>query len=397
MHVEPAFEGRVIWAVHEAPLTPDWVGTTIYFDVAEAGDGAMLYFRHEGLTPELECYDMCHEGWTHYLAPGLLRRGRPDRRLPRQLSVHEEGRRDARDGARRAAHDRRRERLVGPRRRARPTWAGSSRCRSSEAGSGSACRCSPRRSTGSSGPSRRRRSRPSGPAQPSSSRWKKPAMAPRSTSATRASPPGSSASTCATPGWTHYLASLVSYAETGQGQPHRTAEPHGPAQSGKNGRLMPAPDIESPAGTDAVLRALADPNRREIIRLIQDTELPAGQIATHFTLTQQAVSQHLAVLKRAGLLEERRDGTRRLYRFHPAALEPVRDPARRVLAGRAGAPQACRRTRPPEEGSEGPVTPSKPSSRQAVVEHRRRRSRPACALRRRPTSCSPTSRTRRWP
>ena len=57
----------------------------------------------------------------------------------------------------------------------------------------------------------------------------------------------------------------------------------------------------------------------------QDTELPAGQIAAHFTLTQQAVSQHLTVLKRAGLLEERREGTRRLYRFQPASLEPVRD------------------------------------------------------------------------
>jgi uncharacterized protein YndB with AHSA1/START domain len=68
MRVEPAFERRVVWSVHAAPLTPDWVGTTIYFDVAEAGDGTMLSFRHEGLTPELECYDMCHKGWTHYLA-----------------------------------------------------------------------------------------------------------------------------------------------------------------------------------------------------------------------------------------------------------------------------------------------------------------------------------------
>ena len=85
------------------------------------------------------------------------------------------------------------------------------------------------------------------------------------------------------------------------------------------------PDIASPAGTDVVLRALADPHRREIMRLIQDTELPAGQIAAHFTLTQQAVSQHLTVLKRAGLLEERREGTRRLYRFQPASLEPVRE------------------------------------------------------------------------
>jgi DNA-binding transcriptional ArsR family regulator len=89
---------------------------------------------------------------------------------------------------------------------------------------------------------------------------------------------------------------------------------------------MPAIDeTASPAGTDVVLRALADPHRRAIIRLIQDTELPAGRIASNFTLTQQAVSQHLTVLKKAGLLEERRDGTRRLYRFHSDAMAPVRD------------------------------------------------------------------------
>jgi DNA-binding transcriptional ArsR family regulator len=89
---------------------------------------------------------------------------------------------------------------------------------------------------------------------------------------------------------------------------------------------MPAlHDTDSPAGTDAVLRALADPNRRDIIRLIHDTELPAGQIAAHFTLTQQAVSQHLTVLKKAGLLDERREGTRRLYRFQSDALTPVRE------------------------------------------------------------------------
>ena len=89
---------------------------------------------------------------------------------------------------------------------------------------------------------------------------------------------------------------------------------------------MPAPEEpESPAGPDAVLRALADPHRRRIIRLVRDDELPAGQIATHFALTQQAVSQHLTVLKRAGLLDERRDGTRRLYRFRGESLEPVRE------------------------------------------------------------------------
>jgi DNA-binding transcriptional ArsR family regulator len=88
---------------------------------------------------------------------------------------------------------------------------------------------------------------------------------------------------------------------------------------------MPAPEEpESAAGPDAVLRALADPHRRQIIRLVRDDELPAGQIATHFALTQQAVSQHLSVLKKAGVLDERRDGTRRLYRFRDESFEPVR-------------------------------------------------------------------------
>src|ERR1700730_19093565 len=87
------------------------------------------------------------------------------------------------------------------------------------------------------------------------------------------------------------------------------------------------PEPEEPAAPvvhDAVLRALADPHRRQILRLAQHAELPAGQIATHFDLTQQAVSQHLTVLKRAGLLAERRDGTRRLYSLRSESLQPVR-------------------------------------------------------------------------
>jgi DNA-binding transcriptional ArsR family regulator len=81
----------------------------------------------------------------------------------------------------------------------------------------------------------------------------------------------------------------------------------------------------APAAADAVLRALADPHRRQILRLVQHTELPAGRIAGSFTLTQQAVSQHLGVLKAAGLLTERREGTRRLYTLHHESLEPVRE------------------------------------------------------------------------
>jgi DNA-binding transcriptional ArsR family regulator len=76
--------------------------------------------------------------------------------------------------------------------------------------------------------------------------------------------------------------------------------------------------------TDAVLRALAEPQRRRILTLVRDHELPAGEIADHFDITPQAVSQHLKVLKDAGLLHERREGTRRLYVIRPEAIEPLR-------------------------------------------------------------------------
>jgi DNA-binding transcriptional ArsR family regulator len=75
---------------------------------------------------------------------------------------------------------------------------------------------------------------------------------------------------------------------------------------------------------DAVLRALAEPHRRRILDLVGDREVPAGEIAQHFDITHQAVSQHLKVLRDAGLLNERRDGTRRLYAIRPEAIESVR-------------------------------------------------------------------------
>lgn len=80
-----------------------------------------------------------------------------------------------------------------------------------------------------------------------------------------------------------------------------------------------------PVGADAVLRALAEPQRRRILQLVRDGEQPAGAIAEHFDITHQAVSQHLRVLKDAGLLTERRDGTRRLYTIRPEALESLRE------------------------------------------------------------------------
>ncbi|HZD03874.1 MAG TPA: metalloregulator ArsR/SmtB family transcription factor [Longimicrobiales bacterium] len=65
---------------------------------------------------------------------------------------------------------------------------------------------------------------------------------------------------------------------------------------------------------DAALKAISEPNRRRILELVTAEELTAGEIAAHFEVTRPAVSQHLTVLKQAGLVSERRQGTRRLYR-----------------------------------------------------------------------------------
>jgi DNA-binding transcriptional ArsR family regulator len=73
----------------------------------------------------------------------------------------------------------------------------------------------------------------------------------------------------------------------------------------------------------AAIQAIAEPRRRAILRLVRDEELPAGEIATHFDVTRPAISQHLRVLREAGLVSERREGTRRLYRAQPDSLEEL--------------------------------------------------------------------------
>ena len=98
---------------------------------------------------------------------------------------------------------------------------------------------------------------------------------------------------------------------------------------------------------DEALRALAEPRRRAILRLVAHEELAAGEIAATFDVTRPAVSQHLTVLKNAGLLTERRDGTRRLYRARPEGLAQLRrllddmwadalDTARRLVEAERG-------------------------------------------------------------
>src|SRR4051794_32152699 len=69
-----------------------------------------------------------------------------------------------------------------------------------------------------------------------------------------------------------------------------------------------------------VFEAVAQPTRREILRLLAGGERTAGSVASRFEVTQPAISQHLKVLREAGLVTERRDGARRLYRVRPEGL-----------------------------------------------------------------------------
>jgi DNA-binding transcriptional ArsR family regulator len=74
-----------------------------------------------------------------------------------------------------------------------------------------------------------------------------------------------------------------------------------------------------------VTKAIAEPRRREILRLTWDRELSAGEIAACFEVTFGAVSQHLKVLRDAGLVTLRKDGTKRIYRADRKALGPLAD------------------------------------------------------------------------
>ncbi|MGI9624096.1 MAG: ArsR/SmtB family transcription factor [Acidimicrobiales bacterium] len=75
---------------------------------------------------------------------------------------------------------------------------------------------------------------------------------------------------------------------------------------------------------DAVARALAEPTRREILRIVRDDEATVSQIAENFTVSRPAVSQHLRVLQEADLVTVRAEGTRRYYRTRPEGLGDLR-------------------------------------------------------------------------
>ena len=76
---------------------------------------------------------------------------------------------------------------------------------------------------------------------------------------------------------------------------------------------------------DAALKALAEPHRRAILRLVATDARPVSDIAGHIGITPQAVSRHLKVLHEAGLVDERRQGTRHLFVVNPGGFSAVQD------------------------------------------------------------------------
>lgn len=75
----------------------------------------------------------------------------------------------------------------------------------------------------------------------------------------------------------------------------------------------------------AQLKAISDPTRRRILELVADRSLAAGEIAENFAVSRPAISQHLGVLRDAGLVTEQREGTKRLYTAEVSGLAGIRE------------------------------------------------------------------------
>src|SRR5689334_19898126 len=74
---------------------------------------------------------------------------------------------------------------------------------------------------------------------------------------------------------------------------------------------------------EATFHALADPTRRAVLDLLRQGKQPAGNIARAFPISRPAISKHLSLLRRAHLVEERRQGRHRMYQLNPAPLKAV--------------------------------------------------------------------------
>jgi DNA-binding transcriptional ArsR family regulator len=85
-----------------------------------------------------------------------------------------------------------------------------------------------------------------------------------------------------------------------------------------------------PADETLGFEALGDPNRRQILRLLSEGDKPVQEIADAMTISRPAVSRHLRLLKDAGMVAERAEGTRRIYHLQERGLDAVREYLERV-------------------------------------------------------------------
>ena len=76
-------------------------------------------------------------------------------------------------------------------------------------------------------------------------------------------------------------------------------------------------------GIQNTIKALSDPIRREILELLREGRLPAGEIANRFSVSGAAVSKHLAVLREADLIRDTREGKYIYYELNTSVLEEV--------------------------------------------------------------------------
>jgi DNA-binding transcriptional ArsR family regulator len=86
-----------------------------------------------------------------------------------------------------------------------------------------------------------------------------------------------------------------------------------------------------------VVKVIAEPRRRDLLRLCWHREVSAGELAASFHVTFGAISQHLKVLRDAGLVTVRQEGTRRFYRADQTALGPLAEYLESMWSGQLGA------------------------------------------------------------
>ena len=108
---------------------------------------------------------------------------------------------------------------------------------------------------------------------------------------------------------------------------HRSVTHIADKKLGGSGRVPARPGFGGNAShnpaPDAAFSALADPTRRAVLDLLRGGMRPAGEIARSFTVSRPAISKHLGILRRAHLVEERREGRHRLYQLNPEPLKSV--------------------------------------------------------------------------